>query len=136
MKLHRFLVSLGTLLICALAASAADATGTWKWKFAGPNGEIETTLKLTSKDGKLAGTYANQYGETAVADAALKDDTLTFSVERDLGGNKFTLKFKGKLEGDAIKGEFEAPGFDGGAARKVEWHATRVKEEAGAAGKK
>jgi hypothetical protein len=39
----------------AAAAFAADPTGTWKWATHSPNGDIETSLKLESKDGKLAG---------------------------------------------------------------------------------
>lgn len=119
------------LLVAALTAAtalAADATGTWKWQITTPNGEIESTLKLAQKDGKLAGTYSNSFGETAVKDVALKDDTLAFAVDREFNGNKFTLKFRGKIDGDAIKGEFEAPGFDGGEPRKTEWNAKRVKE--------
>jgi hypothetical protein len=136
MKSLRHLCSLLAACALATAALAADATGTWKWKIEMPNGEIETTLKLALKDGKLAGTYSNSYGETAVANVTFKDDKLAFAVEREIGGNKFTLKFSGKVEGDAIKGEFEAPGFDGGEARKVEWNAKRVKEPSAPAAKK
>jgi hypothetical protein len=113
----------------AAAAFAADPTGTWKWHVATPNGDIETTLKLESKDGQLTGTYANQFGESAISNAALKDDALAFDVERDLGGNKFVLKYRGKLDGDTIKGTLEAPGFDGGEPRKLDWNAKRAPKE-------
>ena len=135
MKSLRLFCSLLAAAALSAAAFAADAAGTWKWSFEGPNGQMETTLKLALKDGKLAGTYSNQFGETAVSNAMLKDGTLTFAVERDLGGNKFTLKFSGKLDGDTIKGEFEAPNFDGGGSRKVEWHAQREKEKSESAKK-
>ncbi len=127
MKLFRHLCSFFAAGAFAAAAFAADAAGTWKWKIETPNGEVETTLTLALKDGKLAGNYSNSYGATAVATVSFKDDQLAFAVEREVGGNKFTLKFSGKVEGDAIKGEIEVPGTDGGAARKIEWNAKRVK---------
>jgi hypothetical protein len=54
---------------------------------------------------------------------------LAFAVDRDIGGNKFTLKFRGKVDGDAIKGEIDMPSFGGdGGTRKVDWNAKRVKD--------
>ena len=118
------------------AAFAADAIGTWKWHISTPNGEMETTLKLAQKDGKLGGTYQNQFGETPIKDVSFKDDVLAFAVDREFGGNKFTIKFRGKVDGDAIKGEIEMPSFEGdGGTRKMEWNAKRAKDGAGAAKK-
>ncbi len=131
MKTLRLVRTFIAAVAVAAAAFAGDAAGTGKWKIEGPQGEMETTLKLALKDGKLAGTYGNQFGESAVSNPVLKDGVLTFAVERDLGGNKFTLKFSGKLERDAIKGEFEAPSFDGGgASQKIAWNAKREKADA------
>ena len=119
------LFALGT----AAAALAADPTGTWKWTTRSPNGDIETTLKLESKDGKLAGAYSNQFGDTAISNASLQDDVIAFEVVRDLGGNKYVVKYHGKLEGDTIKGTIEAPGRDGGEALKLDWSAKRTPKE-------
>jgi hypothetical protein len=110
----------------AAVALAADPTGTWKWTTRSPNGEIETTLKLESKDGKLAGAYSNQFGDTAISNASLQDDVIAFDVVRDLGGNKYVVKYRGKLDGDTIKGTIEAPGHNGGEAVKLDWNARRT----------
>ena len=116
----------------AFAADPADPTGTWKWSTSSPNGEIPTTLKLELKNGKIAGAYSNQYGDTAISNASLQDDMITFDVVRDLGGKKYVVKYHGKIEGDTIKGTIEAPGHDGGAALKLDWNAKRTtKEKAG-----
>src|SRR2546423_1880464 len=113
----------------AAVALAADPTGTWKWTARSPSGEIETTLKLESKDGKLAGAYSNQFGDTAISNASLQDDVIVFDVVRDLGGNKYVVKYRGKLDGDTIKGTIEAPGHDGGEALKLDWNAKRTPRE-------
>lgn len=112
----------------ATVALAADPTGTWKWTTRSPNGDIETTLKLESTDGKLAGAYSNQFGDTAISNLSFQDDVIAFDVVRDLGGNKYVVKYHGKLEGDTIKGTIEAPGHDGGEALKLDWNAKRTEE--------
>jgi hypothetical protein len=110
----------------AVAAFAADPSGTWKWTTKSQNGDIDTTLKLESKDGKLTGAYSNQFGDTTISNATFQDDTLAFEVVRDFNGNKFVVKFHGKLEGDTIKGTLEAPRPDGGEGLKLDWNAKRT----------
>ncbi len=123
-----FHIVLSSLALGALTslALAADPTGTWKWATHSPNGDIETTLKLAAKDGKLSGAYSNQFGDTAISNASLKGDEIAFEVVRDLGGSKYVVKYHGKLEGDTIKGTIEAPGHDGGAPLKLDWNARRA----------
>jgi hypothetical protein len=113
----------------AAAALASDLTGTWKWTTHSPNGDIETTLKLESKDGKLAGAYSNQFGDTAISNASLQDDVIAFDVVREFSGNKYVVKYRGRLEGDTIKGTIEAPGHDGGETLKLDWNAKRIPGE-------
>jgi hypothetical protein len=116
----------------AFAADPADPTGTWKWSTKSPDGEIPTALKLEWKNGKIAGAYSNQYGDTAISNASLQDDVIRFDVVRDLGGKKYVVKYYGKIEGDTIKGTIEAPGHDGGEGVKLDWNAKRTtKERAG-----
>lgn len=116
-------------LATAVSALAADPTGTWKWTTRSPNGEIETTLKLESKDGKLAGAYSNQYGDTAISNASLQDDALAFDVVREFGGGRFVIKYRGKLEGDTITGTLETPGPGGGEPMKLDWNAKRTADK-------
>jgi hypothetical protein len=107
------------------AAFAADPTGIWKWTVQSPNGEIHTTLKLESKDGKLTGAYSNQFGDATINNASFKDDVLSFDVVRNLNGSDFVVKYRGKLEGDTIKGTLEAPNPGGGESMKLDWNAKR-----------
>jgi len=125
MKTLRLLCSF-LALAAAVSAFAADPTGTWKWITQSPNGEIQTTLKLEAKDGKLVGAYSNQFGDAAISNVSFQDDMLAFEVVRELGGGKFVVKYRGKLEGDTIKGTLQAPGPDGGEPMKLDWNAKRT----------
>lgn len=113
-------------LAAAASAFAADPSGTWQWSTHSPNGDIATTLKLDARDGKLTGAYSNQFGDTAISNVSFKDDVLSFEVVRDLGGNKFVVKYHGKLEGDTIKGTLEAAVPDSGEPMKLDWNAKRT----------
>ena len=131
MKTIRIICSLFAVA-AATAAFATDPTGTWEWSTKSPDGEIPTTLKLELKNSKITGAYSNQHGDTAISNASLQDDVISFDVVRDLGGKKYVVKYHGKIEGDTIKGTIEAPGHDGGEAVKLDWNAKRTtKEKAG-----
>jgi hypothetical protein len=120
-------VSCAALLVAA-AAQAGDPTGAWKWTLNAPTGDkVEVSLKLELKDGKLTGAYSNRFGDAPITEASFKDDVVAFSVDREIDGNKFTVKYSGKLEGDTIKGTVELPGFGGGDPSKMDWNATRAK---------
>lgn len=120
--------------LATVAAFAADPTGTWKWTSQGRQGgqSFESTLKLELKDGVLSGKIMGMQGpqgqipDVAISEASFKDDTVAFSVTREFNGNKFTTKYSGKLEGDAIKGSSERPGRDG-TVTKRDWNPTRAK---------
>lgn len=109
-----------------VSAFAADLTGTWKWTAQGRNGPMEATAKLDLKDGVLTGTVAGRNGDTPIGDASFKEGQIAFTVTREFNGNKFLIKYEGKLEGDTITGTIERPGRDGGAPTKTEWKATRA----------
>ena len=121
------LVSFGSLH--SEPAASLDPTGTWEWSTKSPTGEIPTTLKLELKDSQIAGAYSNQFGNTTISNASLQDDVIRFEVVRDFGGQKYVVKYQGKMEGDTIKGTIEAPGHDGGEGVKLDWNAKRTTKE-------
>jgi hypothetical protein len=110
----------------AWAQGKADPTGTWKWSFTTQDGQTrESTLKLKLDDGKLTGTVTGRDGqETAIEGANFKDGEITFQVTRERDGQKFTIKYKGKVTGDDLAGaiSFEA----GGETRTREFAAKRA----------
>jgi hypothetical protein len=110
----------------AQADDKATATGTWKWEFKRNNGEaIEITLKLKQEGEKLTGTVSRGENETEIKEGKVsKDGEVTFEVVRETQGNTVTQKYKGKLEGDTIKGKVE---FErNGEAQSRDWEAKRA----------
>lgn len=108
------------------ADEKADPTGTWKWSVTFGDQTREFTLKLKLEGDKLTGAMLGRDNqETPIEDASFKDGEVAFAVTRERNGQKFTIKYKGKLEGDTIKGksEFER----NGEKQSRDWEAKREK---------
>ncbi|MFO0959591.1 MAG: hypothetical protein U0800_19505 [Isosphaeraceae bacterium] len=106
---------LGLGAISVRAASAkAEVTGTYKWTTERNGQSWETTLKLKQDGDKLTGTVSGRQGgnDTAIEDAKVNGDEVSFKVTREFNGNKMVQKFKAKVTGDSMKGtiEFERDG--------------------------
>lgn len=147
--LRRSVAAFAALCLFAAAAFAADPSGTWKWTQQGRGGRgggggggggggagggtpREVTLTLAMKDGKLTGKVASpgrdgNVMETEISNASVSGDNIAFNVEREFNGNKFVMKYTGKIQGDTLTGQIESPGRDGGEAMKREWTAKRAK---------
>lgn len=113
-------------------AAAADPTGTWKWTSKFGKNEVERTMKLELKDGKLTGTVTGggkTPTDTKIEEASYKDGELKFNVTTERGGNKITSKYAGKLDekGETIKMTITTD-FNG-KENKQEVEAKKVKEE-------
>ena len=124
---HVLLLALGFVLTASLSAKAADApdpTGTWKWTTMFNNQTRENTLKLKLEGDKLTGAILGRDNqETKIEDAKYKDGEVTFTVTRERNGQKFTMKYAGKVEGDTIKGKTS---FDrDGNTQSRDWEAKR-----------
>jgi hypothetical protein len=126
-----FLLGLFFMMGAVVAADKDDPTGTWKYKVKFGKNEVEQTLKLEQKDGKLTGTVSGAKGEpTKIEDGTFKDGEVSFTVTRVFGKDKdkkAVSKFSGKLSGDSIKGSI-ATDF-GGKENKADWEATREKKK-------
>ena len=101
-------------VLCVLAvgglAGAEDRpnpTGTWKYT-ADVNGQsIDVTIKLKLEGDKLTGTVSVFDMESKIEDATYKDGEVSFKVNREMNGNKFTIKYTGQIKGDTFKGKRE-----------------------------
>jgi len=101
-------------VICLLAVAGMvraddkpNPNGTWKYT-AEVNGQsIDVTIKLKLDGDKLTGSVSVLDTETKIEDAKYKDGEVSFTVNREANGTKFTIKYKGKIMGDTFKGKRE-----------------------------
>jgi hypothetical protein len=118
--------------LCGLAGAAddkkADPVGTWKceYEIGGQKRTSELTIK---KDGdKLAGTmnWPDQK-DVKLKDVKLKDGDLTFSAERKVMDNTFTVEYKLTIDGDKLKGKGAVDA--GGEKREFDIEGKREKKD-------
>ncbi|HKS37459.1 MAG TPA: hypothetical protein VJW76_09740 [Verrucomicrobiae bacterium] len=95
--------------LCNLASARdekADPVGTWKCEYAIGDQQRTATLTITKDGDKLVGTMSwPDQKETKLKGVNLKDGDLTFSAERVLGNNKYTVEYKFAIDGDKLKGK-------------------------------
>lgn len=109
----------------------ADPNGTWTWTTPGRDGGEgrKSTLTLKTEGEKVTGKIASpgrQGGEpreTEIKNGKLKGDEVSFDVTREFNGNSVTMKYKGKITGDTIKGKIETE--RDGQTRERDWEAKR-----------
>jgi hypothetical protein len=101
-------------VICMLAiagmARAEDKpnpTGTWKYTVEVNGQSVDVTIKLKLEGDKLTGTVSVLNMESKIEDSKYQDGEVSFKVNREMNGNKFTIKYKGKINGDTFKGKRE-----------------------------
>jgi len=96
------------LVVCglALAANQADPVGTWKCEYNIGDQKRTSTLTVKKDGDKIVGTMSwPDQKETPLKDLKLKDGELTFSAEREVGGNSFHVEYKFMINGDTLKGK-------------------------------
>jgi hypothetical protein len=121
----------GGLTRAADEKAAADPIGTWKCEYEIGDQQRTATLAITrdtSDSKKLAGTMSwPDQKETKLKDVKLKDGELSFSAERVVGGNTFTVEYKFTVEADKLKGKGAVE--SGGEKREFDITAKREKKE-------
>ena len=115
------------------------AEGVWAWTnrfstFGGGGGGgggrfgrrgFETRVELEQHGELLTGATVGRFPpRTEIKNGSITNNEVYFELERGFGDNKYIAKFKGKQNGDIIKGTMEAE-IDG-EERKSEWEAKRV----------
>jgi hypothetical protein len=102
--------------------------GTWKSSFTTKDGKtLVSTYKLKQEGEKLTGTVIGPGGgEAKIEEGKVKDGKFSFQLTREFNDRKFTIKYKGELSGDSLKGKMEFG--QGDQARSFDWEAKRQKE--------
>src|SRR5579872_323445 len=108
--------------LCAIAALAADISGTWKGTAeGGPNGALERTFVFKVDGTKLTGeTTSQMLGKSTIADGKIDGDNISFSISATMQGNELKLTYKGKVSGDGIELTSEISG-GGGGGQAIQW---------------
>jgi hypothetical protein len=108
------------------AAAKPDPSGSWTWN-AGGRQPVKVQLKLDGE--QLTGTMIGRDGSILkVEDGTYIDGKVSFKVaSKTPQGKAITLKFSGKLKGDAIEGTGEV-NIEGSQPRTGPWRAKRSKE--------
>ncbi|MBX5494459.1 MAG: hypothetical protein IRZ15_03910 [Bryobacteraceae bacterium] len=95
--------------------SAADVTGTWKGTIETPNGSFERTFVFQVNGATLTGETSSQFtGKSAITDGKVEGDNISFTITVKFQDNDVKLNYKGKVSGDEIQFNVEAP--NGGPA--------------------
>jgi hypothetical protein len=96
-----------------LKTPTVSAAGTWKLRIARKDGPaVAPTLKLAQTGTSLKGTYIGEQGETAIENALVFGDEITFDVARERNGNRYRLHYQGKIKSDTLTGSVNYD-FDG-----------------------
>jgi hypothetical protein len=112
--------------LVGVVRAAEDPTGTWKWTTMYQGKSRDVTLKLKVEGDKLTGSIPGQGNqEVAISDGTFKDNNVSFTVVRELNGEKITQKYSGTVSGDTIKGTIETS--RGGQGQSRDWEAKRQK---------
>ena len=114
-------------------AAEPDPSGTWKFTLVfqtGGSGEfdLDVMLKLKADGGKVTGKISAPDGEgmVDVLDGKFEKGVVSFRVVDTQG---ITSRYKGKIDGDKIKGEMEAKIPGELEPLKLDWNAKREKEK-------
>jgi hypothetical protein len=126
MKRTMAVICLLALAGLARADDKPNPTGTWKYT-AEVNGQsIEVTIKLKLEGDQLTGTVSARDMETKIEDAKYQDGDVSFKANFEREGQKLTVKYKGKIEGDTFKAKREVEG--NGQTMVREFEAKRSKD--------
>lgn len=92
-----------SLVLTAIVALAADATGTWKATMETPNGSRDVVLKLKADGSALTGTISGRSGDTAIENGKVDGDNVSFTVTRKMQDREMKTDYKGTMSGDSMK---------------------------------
>lgn len=108
--MFRSLALTTTLVVaCAAFTLAADVSGRWEAKIAGPQGDFDLTFNFTVDGDKLGGTVEGPGGTLQITKGTIKDDAITFEVKLD---NDANITYEGTVKGDEIATKAHGPWGD------------------------
>lgn len=86
-------------------AAASPLAGDWDITLSTEDGQtFDVKLAVKDEAGALSGQYTGPAGEAPVSNLKVDGERVTFTVERERDGQKFTIEYDGKLSGDSLEG--------------------------------
>jgi len=76
-----------------------------QWDVQTEDGQYTFVFNFFLKEGKLAGLFSGQAGETEMEDLTFEDNKVVFLVNIDAGGQGMAIDFEATIEGDDLEGQ-------------------------------
>lgn len=101
------------LLVIPLSALQANVAGDWEMTSEGRQGPRTTNIHIEQEGEKITVTMPGMRGGGEVkAEGTIKGNDIEWKITRPgREGAEFTITYKGKVEGDTIKGEVQMGDF-------------------------
>jgi len=112
------LILLAPLAFC-FAQESVNISGEWDLTVNTPRGEMTSTAKFVQEGEKLTVTVTSPRGEST-GTGTIKGADIEWTVTRESPRGQFTITYKGKVEGNTMKGEAQMGDFG-----TSEWKATK-----------
>jgi hypothetical protein len=108
MKSLRVLLIISVMLLCLLAAQAADISGKWATVISTGIGEMNYTFDFKVEGEKLTGKAVMSMGsdsnESALTEGFIKGNEISFVETLKVRGQELRCEYKGTISGDEIRG--------------------------------
>ena len=103
--------ALAVVLSASVVIAAQGITGEWNFtsKFEAMNSDATMTITKNA-DGKYAGTWSAQWGESTLSDITADAGKVKFTQTSSFGGQDMKTSYEGTLEGGKLKGTPKASG--------------------------
>jgi hypothetical protein len=113
------------MILCTIAAFAADISGNWKATADGPNGAMERTFTFKVDGNKITGETTSTFvGKSTITDGKIDGDNITFTITASMQGTELKLSYKGKINGKEMT--LTSENTAGGGTAPIEWKAKKV----------
>lgn len=99
--------------------------GDWKWEIAFGEFRTSNTAKLKLDGKKVTGKVKSRDREYDIKEGRWQSGEVSFVVERERDGTEIVSTYRGKIDGDTIKGTVETA-FGSAEPRSADWLATRA----------
>ena len=112
MRMRQLILAFALVLGTAVAALAADVTGTWTAEFDTQIGVQKYVFTFKVDGEKLTGTTTGMNGDVPITDGSIKGDAVAFNVVANFNGTDVKIVYKGTVAGDEIKFTRQREGSD------------------------